>query len=123
VINGLVAWLLRSPARRLLDGSLVLLRVRGRKSGVWFELPVQYARTDQGLVIIPGNPDSKLWWRNLRESSAIEVLIEGAWRPAVGLVVNPADASYAELLSSYGERWRNVKVPQGNPLVSVTWSD
>ncbi len=123
MINGLVGWLLRSPARRLLDGSLVLLRVRERKSGVWFELPVQYARTDGGLVIIPGNPESKLWWRNLREPSAIEVFIEGAWRTAVGLVVNSADASYAALLASYGERWRSVKVPPSNPVVDVTWTD
>jgi hypothetical protein len=123
VTNRLVARILGSPARGLLASSLVLLRVRGRISGVEFELPVQFARTAGGIVIVPGRPERKQWWRNLVKPSAITVLIDGTWRLAVARLVVADDPEHATALADYRHRWSKITVPADTPLVLATWSD
>jgi hypothetical protein len=65
VINPLVRALLRSPAHRVMSRGVLLLTYTGRRSGRRYTLPVQYARTDQGLILWPAHHDRKRWWRNL----------------------------------------------------------
>jgi hypothetical protein len=115
--------LLRWPIGRRWGRSLVLLRIRGRHSGALFELPVQYAVTEGGIVVVPGRPETKQWWRNLRVPSPIEVLHDGAWRPARGEVLIKTDEGYRRALDAYGERWPRVPVPRNQPLVLITWLD
>ncbi|MET4705875.1 nitroreductase/quinone reductase family protein [Frigoribacterium sp. UYMn621] len=118
--NRLVALLLSSPARTVLSKSLVLLRIRGHVTGNQFELPVQLARTSNGLIVVPGHPERKKWWRNLRRPSAIEVLIDGAWQPATAVVTDTSEARYPTLIAEYRQRW-HVPVAKGTPLVLVTF--
>lgn len=118
-----VGAVLRSPIGRRLSRSLVLLRIRGRHSGTLFELPVQVAPRPGGLVVMPGKPETKQWWRNLREPQSIELLRGGTWHRAGAVVVNQGDAEYGAALEAYTERWPRVKVPRGQPLVLVTWLD
>lgn len=77
LVNPVVRWLLRSPLHRLLSGSLVLLSYQGRKTGRWYSLPCMYARDGQDLFIVPGQPDRKLWWRNLRQPTPVRLRLQG----------------------------------------------
>ena len=53
--------------RRLLGRSLVLLTVRSRRTGNDFTFPVMYALDGDDIVVVPGRPETKTWWRNLRD--------------------------------------------------------
>jgi hypothetical protein len=65
VANPAVRALLRSPAHRLLSGSLLLLTVTGRRSGRTFTFPVMYAADGDDLLVFVGDHEHKRWWRNL----------------------------------------------------------
>ncbi|MBZ5737474.1 hypothetical protein [Nocardioides mangrovi] len=114
-------WMLRRLASRHpagLQGSLVGLAVRGRTSGRTFRFPVQYALAPGGLVLVPGRPERKTWWRNLdRVATSVEVLREGVWAPATARLVEPGDVDYAGALAAYVERWPDASVTEGQPLV------
>jgi hypothetical protein len=75
--NPVVRWLLRSPLHPLLSGSLVLLGYQGRRTGRWHSLPCIYARDGQDLYIVPGQPDRKVWWRNLRQPTPVRLRLQG----------------------------------------------
>jgi NADPH:quinone reductase len=77
LVNPVVRLLLRSPLHRLLSGSLVILSYQGRKTGRWRSLPCMYARDGQDLYIVPGQPDRKVWWRNLRQPSRVLLRLQG----------------------------------------------
>ena len=64
VVNPVVRTLLRSPAHRLLSGSLLLLDYTGRRSGRRYVLPVAYAAAGDDLVVVIVQPTTKTWWRN-----------------------------------------------------------
>jgi hypothetical protein len=40
-------------------------------------LPVQYVRTENVFIILPGAPEKKTWWRNLRGGAPVELLWQG----------------------------------------------
>jgi hypothetical protein len=67
LVNPVVRLLLRSPLHPMLSRSLVILSYQGRKTGRWRSLPCMYARDGQDLYVVPGQPDRKVWWRNLRQ--------------------------------------------------------
>lgn len=73
VSNPAVRLLFRTPARGLVDRSVVLLRVTGRRSGKTYTFPAQYARDGDVLWILVGNHERKTWWRNLRERAPVHV--------------------------------------------------
>lgn len=118
--NRLVLDVLRSPAHRLLDRSLVGLRVRGAVSGARFELPVMYAADGTGsLVVVVGRSQSKRWWRNLRRSAPVDLLHQGAWHPAVGETLMPEQDGYADAVAAYRRRWPRVPIAGTDPVVRV----
>ncbi len=117
--NRIVLFVLRSPAHRLLSGSLVELRYVGARSGRRFALPAQYARTGDRLVLYPGHAERKVWWRNFRTSAEVEVVLAGGVRPGVGRLLARDDPERTSALSEYGRRWPRVTVPVDAPLVDV----
>jgi NADPH:quinone reductase-like Zn-dependent oxidoreductase len=80
--NPLVAGVLRSPIHPLLSDSLLLLTVRGRNTGRYHTLPVQYARAGETLYIVPGDHEHKRWWRNLVTPAPVRIRLQG--RDATG---------------------------------------
>jgi len=92
--NRVVSATLQSPAHHLLDRSLLVLRVRGAMTGRIFELPVQYARDNDHLAVVPGHPQTKLWWRDLLVRSAVDVLLSGEWLRGTGVMLRPGDHGY-----------------------------
>lgn len=120
--NRAVLGVLASPAHRLLDRSLVGLRVRGAVTGTPFELPVTYATDPAGVVVVPGRPATKRWWRNLRSPAPLDVLQRGSWRPAVGTVLLPGEEGHHDALATYRRRWPRVRVPDTDPVIRIRLS-
>jgi deazaflavin-dependent oxidoreductase (nitroreductase family) len=69
---GLGAWM-GSP----LGGWMLLLRVRGRKSGIVREVPLSYLVADGSVWVVAGFGPATQWYRNLRADPAVEVLLPG----------------------------------------------
>jgi deazaflavin-dependent oxidoreductase (nitroreductase family) len=85
--NPLVAAVLRSPMHGLLSDSLLLLTVRGRRTGRYRTLPVQYTRAGQTLYIVPGDHEHKTWWRNLLAPATVRVRLQGHDATGTGQVL------------------------------------
>lgn len=116
---------MESPARMLVPDGLTGLRVQGRVSGRWYTLPVMTApRPDPAghegaLVVFPGNPASKTWWRNLDRLTPVQVLGRQGWRRAWATVLVPGHAGYGGAFRAYRTRWPRVLVHPGSPLVLI----
>jgi hypothetical protein len=119
--NSLLLQLLSSPARRVLDRSLLGLRVTGIVTGRVMSLPVQYAADTAGFVVMPGNHQHKRWWRNLQAGADVKMLHKGRWLPARGLVLRPQEPGYQEAAATYRRRWPRTAMPADQPLVRLTW--
>jgi len=77
LINPLVSLILTSPLHGLLSGSVLILIYRGRKSGKEYQLPVQYAQEGTLVYILPGAPEQKTWWRNMRDGQPVRLIVRG----------------------------------------------
>ena len=105
----------RSPAR----GGLTALAVRGRCTGRTHRFPVLAAPLGAGsLVVLPGHPERKQWWRNLRGGAAVQVFDRGAWALAEGFVLEHGSLEWSVARAAYRARWRRVEVGPG-PLVVI----
>ena len=129
LINPVVRLLLRSPLHRLLSGSLAILSYQGRKTGHWHSLPCMYARDGQDLYIIPGHPDRKVWWRNLRQPTPVRLRLQGHDLDGTATASSDPEAVAAGLrryLARYPTRPLGVRletngaVTASRPLVVVT---
>ncbi len=107
IFNPMVRLILRSPFHQLLSASLMLITVRGRKSGKEYVVPVQYVQTDNVVYVVPGTPERKTWWRNLRGGAAVSVRLRGRDLNAQAAVLaGEADrATIAEALLQYLQRF------------------
>jgi len=118
-----ISALLRSRVGRGLRGSLIVLRVTGKKTGRAIELPVMYARDRATIVVYPGGAGRKNWWRNLRQPAALEVWVDSSWLRGEGEVITPPDERYAAAVELYARRWPRIRVPAGSPVVRVDLQD
>jgi len=74
--NPFVRLLLRSPAHGLLDPSVLLLHVTGRKSGRCYDIPVSYVDLDGRLTIVT----IAKWRVNIRGGADAEMTLLGRRR-------------------------------------------
>jgi len=116
-VNRAVLGLLRSPAHGLLSGAVVEIDYVGHRTGHAYALPAQYARDDGHLVVWPGHPETKRWWRNFRQPIDVDVLVAGQRSRATARVVLPATQDYAAAVDSYGQRFTKHRPADGDPLV------
>ena len=75
--NGVVGWLLRSSFSGLLERSLLLLDVHGRRTGRHYRLPVQYAQAGPVIWVLPAGHERKRWWRNLLQEQPVQLWLGG----------------------------------------------
>ena len=66
--------LLGTPA----TGSLLVLRTRGRKTGLVREAPLGYALVDGAIVVVAGYGRAAHWFRNALANPEVEVVLPGA---------------------------------------------
>jgi deazaflavin-dependent oxidoreductase (nitroreductase family) len=59
-------------------GSLLVLRTRGRKSGLVREAPLGYTLVDGAIVVVAGYGRAAHWFRNLEVDPEVEVALPGA---------------------------------------------
>ena len=77
VLSRLLLRLLHSPLAGAVDGALLGLTVRGRRSGRAITLPVQYAAGDDAIWVWPADPETKTWWRNLPAAAPVRLRLLG----------------------------------------------
>jgi F420H(2)-dependent quinone reductase len=75
--NPIVAAVLRSPIHPMLSRSLMLLTVRGRRTGKRYTVPVGYVSQDGALDVLVANRQMKAWWRNLEGGAPVELVLRG----------------------------------------------
>jgi deazaflavin-dependent oxidoreductase (nitroreductase family) len=96
--NGLITWLLRSPLHGLVSKSILLIEVKGRKSGKTISVPVNYIRDGDTLWITSQRP--RKWWRNLIGGTAVNVRLAGRDLKGMGRAITDV-AEVGDGLLSY----------------------
>jgi hypothetical protein len=100
IANPVLRRLLASPLHRAVSGQLMLLRLRGRRTGRELELPV--ARQEhQGRLAVYSN---STWRLNFRGGHDAEVVLEGAPQRMRGTLVEDVD----EVTGAYAEQIRRL---------------
>lgn len=103
-------------------GGLVGLGLDGARTGRHYRFPVQAAAWGPDrLVVLPGHPERKTWWRNLDGRRPVEVLLAGCWTPATGAVIRRDDPDWSNARSAYAMHFPSVQ-GAGDPLVVLTLS-
>jgi deazaflavin-dependent oxidoreductase (nitroreductase family) len=82
--NPIMASLLRSPFHALISNNMMLITVRGRRTGRALTTPVNYVRQEEALLVVSFR--ARTWWRNLRGGAPVELLLAGKQREAVASV-------------------------------------
>lgn len=59
-------------------GSMLVLRTRGRRTGMIREAPLGYTLVDGAIVVVAGYGRAAHWFRNLEADPAVEVALPGA---------------------------------------------
>ena len=103
LVNRVMRWLLRSPRRsRRVGEHLLVLHVRGRRSGRLLDVPVASRVQQDGRLLVL---TSSVWRLNLRDQRAVEVTLRGVRRAADAELVEDVDEVadvYARLIGEVG---------------------
>ena len=94
-VNPLMRLILRSPVHGLMSASMLLITYHGRKTGREYSVPVQYAQAGEDIYIVPGMPERKTWWRNLKEPLPVELCLRGRNLPGTAVLITAESAAGA----------------------------
>ena len=109
----------RTPASAA-AGGLVALCVRGARTGRSYRFPVEAAWWGPDrLVVLPGHPARKTWWRNLGSRPDVDVLLDGSWVLTTASVLRATDPGWGAARAAYCARFPSVNAP-GDPLVVLS---
>lgn len=113
-----VVALLHSRLHGFLSRSVLVLHYTGRRTGQPRRLPVQYACTESGIVLVPGRFQQKRWWRNFADPQPVHVRLRDRTYSATARTAVGEDAR--PFLHAYAARWPRMSatVP-GQPIVIV----
>lgn len=98
VINPLMRFVLSSPLHFVVSRSLLLMRYRGRRSGIWRTTPLRYVQ--DGDVLRCFSSQSALWWRNLQGGAQVTLTVRGKRQGCEAAVVADQERARA-LLAAY----------------------
>jgi deazaflavin-dependent oxidoreductase (nitroreductase family) len=101
IINPIVRLILRSPIHKLMSDTLLVITCCGRKTGREYSLPVQYVQAGNTIYIVPGMPEKKTWWRNLKEAALVRLNLRGQAMAGQAVVLKPETDSKA-ILEGFG---------------------
>lgn len=94
--NPIVILLLHSPLHGLMDKSMILITLTGRKSGKKYTVPVSYVRDGDTLFMI--SQKEHTWWRNLRGGAEVTLYLQGHPLKARGEVFTDTEIVANKLL-------------------------
>jgi deazaflavin-dependent oxidoreductase (nitroreductase family) len=123
VVLGILSSRLAHTPAAVADGGLVALGITGDRSGRVYRFPVEAAWWHPGrLVVLPGHPERKTWWRNIDTRPDVEVLLAGDWAPARARLLRQEDAGWAAAREAHAARFPSAHA-RGDPLVvlELTW--
>lgn len=116
--NGFIAWILNSPLHRLLSSRVLLLTLKGRKSGKTYTIPVEYLC--EGDAVFVTTLQSRVWWRNLQGGAPVTVRMHGQDFPGhaqvtqeqhePGIVIAAASKLYPRLNPAQREQFARDRV-------------
>ncbi|MDE0693412.1 MAG: nitroreductase family deazaflavin-dependent oxidoreductase [Gammaproteobacteria bacterium] len=98
IINPLMRLVLSSPLHFVASGSLLLMRYRGRRSGIWRTTPLRYV--EDGDVLRCFSSRNTLWWRNLQGGAQVTLTVRGKRQGCEASVVTDQERARA-LLAAY----------------------
>jgi hypothetical protein len=102
VANPVLRPLLHGRTGHRLGRRLALIRYPGRRTGRRYELPVQYARDGGRIWILPGSPEHKTWWRNLRRGAEVDLVLAGHDIHGHAMVIDRTEQpEFAQGLTAY----------------------
>lgn len=118
--NDFVKKLLRSPLHGLMSGSTLLITVKGRKTGRWITLPVNYICEGNSLWVVTKR--DRTWWRNLLGGAPVKVCLKGKNLDAFAEAVLDAE-EVSDWLGAYIRRFPisakaiGVRMENGKPIL------
>ena len=118
--NRVIVAVLRSHLHWLLSAALLELRFNGRRTRRLYSMPAQYARLGDDLVLYPGRPSQKVWWRNFEEPDDVTIMLAGREEQRKAHVLRPGDLKYDAAREVYASRFKRITIPPENPLVLLT---
>lgn len=110
IVNPVVKTLLRSPLHRAMSHNTVLLEFTGHKSGRSLSTPVSYVISGDELQCFTSHP----WWKNLRQSKEITLVLQGKRRKGIPRVTINEPETIAAALAPF-----LVLVPRDAPHAEV----
>lgn len=118
--RGPISAILRSRFHRLLSGRLLLITVRGRRTGRFYTLPVGYVRAPGVVYVMVGDYETKRWWRNLEGGAPVALVLGGHVADARAAILDPVRdrAEFDRALALYTTRFGPV-VRKVNSLLMV----
>jgi deazaflavin-dependent oxidoreductase (nitroreductase family) len=93
--NGMMKTLLRSPFHKMISGNMMLVTVKGRKSGKPYTIPVNYVLDGDDVYV--NSQRDRTWWRNLRGGAEAILRLRGRDFQAAGDVVEEEQGVTAQL--------------------------
>ena len=75
LLNPVVVLLANSPLHFLFSHSIVVLNVRGARSGKMYVIPVSYLKTKSGIICMTER--AGLWWKNLAHEQQLDIQLAG----------------------------------------------
>ena len=99
--NDFMAWVLRSPFHRMLSKNMLLITVRGRKTGRQYTTPVEYY--EQGGYLWVLTRRERTWWRNVKGGAEVSLCLNRKAVSALGETIECASEVEAEL-ENYAQR-------------------
>ena len=72
--NSFMSWVLRSPLHGMLSNTMLLITVKGIKTGKTYTTPVEYFQQDGSLWVMTLR--SRTWWKNLRDGAEVSLLLK-----------------------------------------------
>ena len=117
--KGPISWILRSPVHWILSKRLLLIGVRGRRTGRVYSLPVGYVEAEGAIYVMVGDYETKRWWLNLRGGAPVTLLLQGRSVDADAEILDP-DRDHKEFdraVAAYRARFRAILDAVGSVLM------
>lgn len=73
--NPLVIFLASTPLHFLFSHNIVVLKIKGVRSGKTYTIPVSYLKTKSGIICM--TESSGVWWKNLRQGQQVKIQLAG----------------------------------------------